>query len=413
MRLYSIIMKLWIHIFVLFMLFGLISCHEESELKDLYFQENVDKSAGRFAEIMYQGGASSLKTSDRERFKLVHISDPHISGWAADNHYSNPKNLIEAVNFSNIINLKINAVAATGDFIGNNASTTKSEAFSFLESFTYNFYTPENNIPSFICTGNHDTNVISDNESDYLTKSDLSGTLFDKINYAVQRPLNELYYYTDMPNPQGGYIRFIALDNSEQDDFSYKGINYSSISQKQVDWLINTALKEDMTNNHHIIILNHHPFQVYSKDNSTYMTSGVYLFSEQLVPSIIDAYMQRSTIKQKYKSSIIKDSIVIDADFATYTGEFICHLGGHAHTIATIDVRPKSDDAKKQIMLLANTLSPNMQNNSFVNIKREKGKETSNSFSIYAIDTTEKNIYITYFGAYPSIFNAINVVNYN
>ena len=216
-----------------------------------------------------------------------------------------------------------------------------------------------------------------------------------------------------MTNPQGGYIRFIALYNSEQDYFSYKGINYSSISQKQVDWLINTALKEGMTNNHHIIILNHHPFQVYSKDNSTYMTSGVYLFSEQLVPSIIDAYMQRSTIKQKYKSSIIKDSIVIDADFATYTGEFICHLGGHAHTIATIDVRPKSDDAKKQIMLLANTLSPNMQNNSFVNIKREKGKETSNSFSIYAIDTTEKNIYITYFGAYPSIFNAINVVNYN
>ena len=34
-----------------------------------------------------------------ERFKIVHISDSHLSNWTADNHYNFPKNLIEAVNF--------------------------------------------------------------------------------------------------------------------------------------------------------------------------------------------------------------------------------------------------------------------------------------------------------------------------
>lgn len=63
-------------------------------------------------------------------------------------------------------------------------------------------------------------------------------------------------------------------------------------------------------------------------------------------------------------------------------------------------------------MLLANTLSPDLQNNSFSYIMREKDDLSSNSFSIYAIDTQEKNIYITSFGAKSQSSSTIETVSY-
>ena len=63
-------------------------------------------------------------------------------------------------------------------------------------------------------------------------------------------------------------------------------------------------------------------------------------------------------------------------------------------------------------MLLANTLSPDMQNNTYSYIERKSNSTNSNSFSIYAIDTQEKQIYITYFGAKSSSTPTIESVSY-
>ena len=51
-----------------------------------------------------------------ERFKIVHISDPHISAVSTNNHYTNPVNLNQSVAFANQPQLQINAFIATGDF---------------------------------------------------------------------------------------------------------------------------------------------------------------------------------------------------------------------------------------------------------------------------------------------------------
>ena len=48
-------------------------------------------------------------------FKLVHISDPHLSDFSESNHYSYPINLIQSVKFANQADLNINAMVATGD----------------------------------------------------------------------------------------------------------------------------------------------------------------------------------------------------------------------------------------------------------------------------------------------------------
>lgn len=135
---------------------------EKVEIGD--FQINSDNTISALQEIMYSSttSLSNLKDENRyERFKLVHISDPHISSWTADNFASYPKNLVEAVEFSNNPNVRINALVATGDFVNNIENTTKSEVIQYLES-SISFLHANNITPSFICTGNHDTNMLTD-----------------------------------------------------------------------------------------------------------------------------------------------------------------------------------------------------------------------------------------------------------
>lgn len=386
---------------------------EKVEIGD--FQINSDNTISALQEIMYSSttSLSNLKDENRyERFKIVHISDPHISSWTADNFASYPQNLVEAVEFSNNPNVRINALAATGDFVNNIENTTKSEVMQFMESFISFLFT-NNTIPSFICTGNHDTNMLTDNVSYYLSKQDLHNILFRKKNYSLQQPTGENYYYSDLENPMGGKIRIIALDNTDQEEFIYSSQQLCCITQKQVDWLINTALKEGITTKHSVIILSHHPFQPFSKNQETYMCSGTHLYDEKMVPDIINAFIKKETLKRSYKTTVRpSQTIDVQADFTNTPGEFICYLGGHAHTIGKFEVPCNDEQGAKQIMLLANTLSPDMQNNTYSYIERKSNSTNSNSFSIYAIDTQEKQIYITYFGAKSSSTPTIESVSY-
>ena len=391
-----------------------IGCHHEDHINN--FEINTQDASTllqriMFSEILNPNGTSTLRNT-YERFKIVHISDPHLSNWTADNHYSNPINVLEAVQFANLTDLRINALVATGDFISNMEETTAFDASLYMQSFISALYS-NNNIPSFVCTGNHDTNMLTDNREYYLSKQTLNNLLFAKSNYAVRRPYGENYYYADVSNPCGGTIRIIALDNTDQEDFDYNALTTSCITQKQVDWLIQTALVEGMTDSHSVIILNHHPLQPYSKDQSTYMCSGTHLYGATFIPNIVNAFIQKKTWEANYKSTKAPSTTLqVKANFTNAKGDFICYLGGHAHTPAHFEVTCQDHSAPKQLMLLANTLSPELQNNSFCYIKRAKDDLSSNSFSIYAIDTQEKNIYITNFGAKSQNSSTIETVSY-
>jgi hypothetical protein len=291
-------------------------------------------------------------------------------------------------------------------------TTTAMEAKMFLSAFN-SFYYTQNSIPSFFCTGNHDQNMLTENISYHLSKQDLHETLFSRKNYTLKQPYGENYFYADVKSPDESIIRFIALDNTDQDYTSHKSINYSCITQKQVDWFTQTALKENMTNNHHIIILTHHPLQPYSKNQESYMCSGNHLYDEKLIPDIINAFITKSSIKRSYKTIIApRLTIKVETDFKNTPGEFICYMGGHTHTNAHFYVKNNDGSNIKQVMLLANTLAPDLQNKRYSYIHREKESLTSNSFSIYAIDTKEKMIYITYFGAKSDNTPTIETISY-
>ncbi|MDR1645340.1 MAG: metallophosphoesterase [Tannerellaceae bacterium] len=405
--------------FCLFFLAGLpVGCEKDNHNPDAeillrslrndsspYYELNNSYATRRLASIMYNR-ADTLHPV--ERFKLVHISDPHLSAWSIGNHYAHPNNLIESVTFANQRELRINAMVETGDHIG---STNLAAARLSMSAF-FHFLYQDNNVPTFSCYGNHDSNITSETkwESDHLFSSELALAVRGHTNHTLHTPEdNKSYYYADVPNPQGGVVRFIALDMLDQPGAEYNTLHYVIFSQEQIDWLGNVALREGMTEGHSVIILTHFPLQRsiwggMSKATglSSYLCDGDYVHSWGMIPHIIEAFRTRSPINKTYPNKLHPEREGIRAafDFSNASGEFICYLGGHAHSFALFDVDAGSSFLPPQKMILCTNQAPSEIGILYNRVQRAENSITSNSFHIYAIDTNEKKVYLTFFGAY-------------
>ena len=387
---------------------GLLSaCNKDSytaEKKIEDYEINRQNSLKLFIPVMY----NNLDSVYEELFKIVHISDAHISTCSNSNNINNPRNLKEAVQFANDYSARINAMVATGDHIGNHIATTRSEAINFMNVFTSTLY-KDNKIPSFTSTGNHDVNMINPNFNVFaLSKIDLNNLLTAKINYRINTEGIENYYYADLINPMGGIIRIIALDVTDQDNMVCNAQYNAILSQKQIDWLCHTALKKDMTDLHSVIILIHHPLPPDKDEDMSIIKSNDFLYNWNMIPEIIEAFRTKQTLTGKYCNKLFKsDTIFVDVSFNDTSGEFICYLGGHLHTFLNYEVRsPDNTTLPKQIMILANNMSPSDKSPTS-DIERTETGLRNNTFNIYAIDTKKKLIHVTFFGAtgfyYPQV----------
>ena len=353
-----------------------------SDIHDYLYTINNSEATQRLDSIMY-----NKTDTDKiyERFKIVHISDPHISAISTNNNYTNPINLKQSVTFANQSKLKINALIATGDFISN---SSRKDAILFMESFTKHFY-EGNHIPSFICTGNHDCNMIEKVSKNYISKEKIHSILFPK-----QTQTNQNYFYADIPNPQGGTIRIISLDMLDQPGTEYNTRIYAYYSQEQINWLGNIALKKGITDQHSIIILNHYPFQAYSPKANTYLCDGDFVHPWFMIPEIIEAYRSRSSISKTYLNKLRDNkNISVNFNFHDSKGEFICYLGGHDHFTTNFDIHDLENENKSippQKMLLCTNQAPSEVGIIYNRVIREVDSLSSNSFCIYAIDTKKK-----------------------
>ena len=375
---------------------------EEKRIED--YEINRENSLKQFSAVMYNDSDNIHK----ELFKIVHISDAHISPWSCSNHFNNPQNLAEAVRFVNEATTRMNAMVATGDHINNDDKTTRSEAIHFLNVFTNTLY-KNNRIPTFISTGNHDVNMLNLNFDEFaISKTEIYNLLTSHINYPVHTDGIENYYYADLENPMGGTIRIIALDVTDQDNMVYDAQHNAILSQKQIDWLCHTALKKDMTDLHSVIMLIHHPLPP-DEEEIRKKIGNEYLYNWNMVPEITEAFRTKQTIVKKYRNKLlVTDSIAVNVSFSDAHGEFICYLGGHLHTYLNYEVRSNAipSNLPKQIMIIANNMSPSEKSQTS-HIERTNTGLRNNTFNIYAIDTKNKIIYVAFFGAtgfyYPQI----------
>jgi predicted MPP superfamily phosphohydrolase len=392
-------------------LIGLTGCSEEGSSVGLlrshdnkaYYTINNEEASLRLSSIMYNRTDTLY---GGERFKIVHISDTHLSGWSVDNHYAHPTNLIESVTFANQQELKINAMVETGDHI---SRTSANDARKWMVSFFRHLY-QDNRIPTFSCYGNHDANI--DRKEDYITANELGSNLHFYNNHPIRKPfLNRSYYYADVPGPQGGTVRFIALDMLDQPANEYNTLHYSIFSQDQIDWLCNVALKEEMTDRHSVIILTHFPLQVSAWGGKSggvgeggtpfYLYDGNYVYPWQMIPDIVEAFRTHSSLQKNYPNNSYPDrpGIQVDVDFTNTAGEFVCYLGGHVHCFALFDIQGTASTLPPQKMIICTNQAPGESSSIYNKVVRKENSIISNSFNIYAVDTHEKKVYITFFGA--------------
>jgi predicted MPP superfamily phosphohydrolase len=389
---------------------GLAECDKngnnggETNSRAFYYTINNRDAIRRLSSIMYNRTDSIRST---ERFKLVHISDPHLSGWSGDNHYAHPDNLIESVVFANQQDLKINAMVETGDHI---SSTSANDARKWMLSFFHNMYS-DNRIPTFSCYGNHDANI--DRKEDYITANELGANVHSYKNYPLRKlSLSSAYYYADVPDPQGGMIRIIALNMLDQPANEYNTLHYTVFSQEQINWLGNVALREGMTSRHSVIILTHFPLQVSAWGGRSamavhtrtpyYLHDANFIYPWQMIPDIVEAFRTHSSLKKNYANVLYPDrqGVVAVFVFKDTAGEFVCYLGGHIHCFALFDVEGTGSFLPPQKMIICTNQAPSESTSPYNRVVRKENTITSNSFNIYAIDTNEKKVYITFFGAY-------------
>lgn len=371
-----------------------------SDQNERFYWGNNAAASERVAKIMYNESNGSRS----ERFKIVHISDVHLSSWSPSNHYVLPINLRQSVQFANQPELRINVMAVTGDFI---SYRKKSEAKAYMKSFASSLQ-QDNFIPYVICTGNHDSNIGAQEDrspimSTLFYKPEITNLLFTNNQNSYKRIPNENYYYKDFSNPQGGTIRMIALDMIDQPSDVYNTLNYAHYSQEQINWLSNVALREGMTSSHSVIILNHYPFQHHDSGASTYLCDGDYVHPWYMIPEIVEAFRGHTTLTKTYPNQFGGEDIHVDADFTNNTATFICYLGGHIHANAYFEIKGLSNEQMnlpKQKMIICTNQAPSEAGTVYNRVKREEDSLSSNSFCIHAIDTQEHKIYITFFGAF-------------
>lgn len=396
--------RLYNLIYVIISFFIFIGCNDQEEDKliatlrsganDYFYKLNNQEAIKRVTSIMY-----SDSSKNGELFKIVHISDPHLSSISINNNYVYPQNLLESVEFANQPELRINAMVATGDFISNEK---KDRVKNYLKSFIQN-YTSNNYVPSFICTGNHDCNIIDGQTNAYLNRKEINDILFSSNS------TNRNYYYNDLKNPQGGFIRIISLDMLDQPSAEYNTMFYAYFSQEQINWLGNIALKDDMTDNHSIIILTHYPFQRYSPEAKTFLCDGDFVHEWNMIPEIIESFRSKTSINKTYSNKVSSNKkIIANFDFTSSKGQFICYLGGHAHCNAYFNIEElsnRNETLQAQKMFICTNQAPSEIGIVYNRIKREENSITSNSFRIYSIDTHNRKIYVTYFGAFKPTDN--------
>jgi len=397
-------------VYFILVLSFLTSCNDKEMTKDeitFYYNVNKENSLNKLNTIIPTNGA--LKNGTKDFFNIVHISDVHISSWSHNNSPPTPNNLLEAIWFANEPEAHINIMVATGDHISNKEETTHEQALNFLNVFANTLYT-NNQIPTFVATGNHDANMMHpDHRKFALSKADMYNHLTSKINYPIRNIGAENYYYADIPNSQDRIIRIIALDVMDQKDTEYDAQHYAIISQKQIDWLCETALKENITEKHSVIILIHFPLPT-TNEHVKQFAFNDFLYNWESIPEIIEAFRTKQSFSNKYQNKFNPtDTLFINASFENTPGEFICYLGGHIHTYFNYEVdgfNYTESYLPKQIMIIANNMSPSQKNRKS-SIERHSEGLQNNTFNIYSIDTEAKTIYITFFGAtslyYPNV----------
>lgn len=154
------------------------------------------------------------------------------------------------------------------------------------------------------------------------------------------------YWYKDIETASGKVVRVITFDEWEYDTLGRGAYSPSSIytevmSQTQINWFID--LLKSTPKDYYLVLAKHEPFGGKRTSSSvgdfistkahptTYENSG--LIDENIIPSIIDAYINKKIINKTYSCGDVSGTTMsINEDFSNIApATFLFYLSGHTH----------------------------------------------------------------------------------
>ena len=323
------------------------------------------------------------------RFSLMHITDVHAN-----------YDLIRQAFRSNKGHFDV--ICNTGDDANGCEVKDAPAIITTLDSISSIIKTSNiHRTPYINLKGNHDVTGITN--ADYF---DRMCTTMQDFHPTVWGNAEEkrAYGYMDVKsNEIMGSFRLIFLDPFDYNDGEF-GNTYpfmsAVFSQKQIDWFID-AMVDATDKGLNVITLMHYSFgdsPIFSEENAC--PDATYYQDAFMIPDIIDAIQNKTSMKAEYKDKAGKHHIRIKRDFSKVKDlKYVCHLFGHIHSKNAYQCQ-KSDGSKKYNMLMLGEMSLSSNGTAVNMVYKDQNTPVYSAFSTLCIDTIEKKIYRVSFGPY-------------
>ena len=249
--------------------------------------------------------------------------------------------------------------------------------------------------------GNHDVTGITN--ADYFNRMCTTMQDFHPTVWGNAEEKRAYGYMDVKSNELMGSFRLIFLDPFDYNDGEF-GNTYpfmsAVFSQKQIDWFID-ALVDATDKGLNVITLMHYSFgdsPIFSEENAC--PDATYYQDAFMIPDIIDAIQNKTSMKAEYKDKAGKHHIRIKRDFSKVKDlKYVCHLFGHIHSKNAYQCH-KSDGSKKYNMLMLGEMSLSSNGTAVNMVYKDQNSPIYSAFSTLCIDTIEKKIYRVSFGPY-------------
>ena len=323
------------------------------------------------------------------RFSLMHITDVHAN-----------YDLIRQAFRSNKGHFDV--ICNTGDDANGCEVKDAPAIITTLDSISSIIKTSNiHRTPYINLKGNHDVTGITN--ADYF---DRMCTTMQDFHPTVWGNAEEkrAYGYMDVKsNELMGSFRLIFLDPFDYNDGEF-GNTYpfmsAVFSQKQIDWFID-AMVDATDKGLNVITLMHYSFgdsPIFSEENAC--PDATYYQDAFMIPDIIDAIQNKTSMEAEYKDKAGKHHIRIKRDFSKVKDlKYVCHLFGHIHSKNAYQCQ-KSDGSKKYNMLMLGEMSLSSNGTAVNMVYKDQNSPIYSAFSTLCIDTIEKKIYRVSFGPY-------------
>jgi len=326
------------------------------------------------------------------RFGIFHITDVHCN------------RMLEYDAFR-LAQGRADVVVNTGD---DSNFCTAEEAEATRDNLTVSLQTVHaadaGDVPVIQVPGNHDVPGIS--KEDYFRRicSGIVQAFSPGVVWGDEAGRRAYGYCDYMSSPEmGAGFRIIMLDPFDYDDgqFEVRRFMTATFSQKQIDWLI-SILQDASDQGLKVITVMHYSFG----DDALFFNERLakpdaHFYQDPfMIPDIIDAAQHGDRLRRTYPDELGTDDIRVNADFSKHPPlEFVCHLFGHIHSKDVFRCR-KTDGSKVYDILMLGEASLGGHGTALNKVYQPKGTVNQPTFSALSIDTFEKCIYRTSYGAY-------------